>query len=112
MRTNAKYDRSLRVVMWWDAFLSAAAAVLAVVVSPVVAVLGVPRGALAALAVAVLVLAGVLAGCGAITAVLLARRLVAREYLMPPGLRVPLPSAMVPDFPEPSAAVSGAQRPG
>jgi hypothetical protein len=54
----------------------------------------------------------VLAGCGAVTAVLLARRLVAREYLMPAALRVPLPSAMVPDFPAPEAVVSGARRPG
>jgi len=107
-----KYDRTLRVVMWCDAFLSATAAVLAAIVSPVVAVLGLPRGALTALGVAVLACAGVLAGCGAVTAVLLARRMVARQYLMPVALRIPLPAAMVPEFPGPECTVSGARRPG
>ena len=106
MTSPTKYDRSLRIVMWWDAFLSAAAAVLAVIVSPVVAVLGVPPGARTALGIAVLVLAGVLAACGAVTAVLLARRMVARQYLMPAALRTPLPAAMVPEFPGPEAPAS------
>jgi hypothetical protein len=102
-----KYDRSLRVVIWCDAFLSAAAALLGAVVSPVVAVIGVPRGALTALGVTVLALAGVLAACGAITAVLLARRMAARQFLMPRALRIPLPAAMVPDFTEPDFAADG-----
>jgi hypothetical protein len=94
-----RYDRTLRVVMWLDAFLSAAVAVLCVIASPVVALLGLPYGVLAATGVAAIGCAAVLAGCGAVTGVLLMLRLRAGEYLLPIGLRLPLPAVMRPHLP-------------
>lgn len=82
--------------MWLDAFLSAALAVLGVVVSPVVAVVGVPRGVVFGLGVGAIGCALLLASFGAITAGLLIVRMRAGQYQMPPRLRLPLPAAMRP----------------
>ena len=91
-----QFDRTLRVVMWLDAFLSAALAVLGVVVSPVVAVVGVPHGVVFGLGVVAIGCALLLASFGAITAGLLIARMRAGQYQMPPRLRLPLPAAMRP----------------
>ena len=95
-RTDAKYDRTLRVVMWLDAFWSAAATLLAIGGSLAVALLGLPHGAHLAVGVGALVAAAFLAACGAVTGVLLMLRMNAGHYTMPPGLKVPLPRGMVP----------------
>jgi hypothetical protein len=99
MTTNraGRFDRTLRIVMWLDALLSAALAVVCVIVSPVLAVVGVPRGILPAIGVTVAVLAVLLAAFGAITAVAFLRRLRTGEYQMPVRLKLPLPAAMRPD---------------
>lgn len=93
----ARFDRTLRIVMWLDAFLSAALAVVCVLVSPVLAVVGVPAGVLPAVGITAAVLAALLAAFGAVTAVAFVRRLRAGEYLMPVSLRLPLPGGMRPD---------------
>ena len=93
---STKYDGTLRVVMWLDAFWSAAAALVAVVGTLLVALLGLPQSAFLAVGVGALVAAVFLAACGAVTAVLLLLRMNAGHYTMPPDLRVPLPRAMVP----------------
>jgi hypothetical protein len=103
-----RFDRTLRVVMWTDAFLSAAVAVLAAAVSPVVAAIGLPSGVLAAFAGAALGCAGLLAGCGAMTAVLLVLRVRAGVYVLPAGLRLPLPAVMRPPVDGGSGSESGA----
>ena len=99
MTTNPtrRFDRTLRVVMWLDAFLSAALAVVCVLVSPVLALIGVPAGVLPAIGVTAAASALLLAGFGAITAVVFVRRLRTGDYLMPARLRLPLPAAMRPD---------------
>ncbi len=89
-----RYDRTLRAVMWMDAFLSAAVVVVSVIESAVVAAFGVPRGMTFALGLAVIVCAVLLATFGAITGVLLMVRLRAGEYLLPAQLRLPLPAPM------------------
>lgn len=82
--------------MWWDAFLSAALAGLAVVASPVVAALGLPDGVLFGFGMATIGCALLLAAFGAITAVLLVLRLREGQYQLPARLRLPLPAAMRP----------------
>jgi hypothetical protein len=82
--------------MWLDAFLSAALAVLGVVVSPVVAAVGVPHSAVFGLGVVAIGCALLLASFGAITAGLLIVRMRTGQYQMPPRLRLPLPAAMRP----------------
>ena len=93
-----RYDRTLRAVMWMDAFLSAALMVIGVIASPIVAVVGVPRSMKFALGVATIACAVVLAAFGAITGVLLMVRLRAGEYLLPATLRLPLPEPMSPEL--------------
>ena len=93
-----RYDRTLRAVMWMDAFLSAAVVVVAVIASAVVAAFGVPRGMTFALGLAVIVCAVLLATFGAITGVLLMVRLRAGEYQLPAQLRLPLPAPMRPEL--------------
>jgi hypothetical protein len=90
-----RYDRTLRAVMWLDAFLSAAVGVIA---NPVVAAVGVPRGMTLAPGLAAIGCAVLLAAFGAITGVLLMVRLHAGEYLLPARLRLPLPPAMRPEL--------------
>ena len=89
--------------MWADAFLSAALAIVCAVASPIVAVLGLPRGILFGLGVSAIACAALLAGFGAITAVLLGLRMRAGHHLLPRHLRLPLPRAMVPDLDAASA---------
>src|SRR5688500_3216260 len=97
MNTNgSKYDGTLRVVMWLDAFWSAAATLIAIVGSLAVALLGLPHDAQLAVGVTALVAAVFLAACGAVTGVLLMLRMNAGQYTMPDDLRVPLPRGMVP----------------
>jgi hypothetical protein len=91
------FDRTLRVAMWLDAFLSAALAVVCVVVSPIVAIVGVPSSGLGAIGIVAAALAVLLAAFGAITAVVFVRRLRSGEYLMPARLKLPLPAAMRPN---------------
>ena len=93
---STRYDGTLRVVMWLDAFWSAAATLVAIVGSLAVALLGLPHGAQLAVGISALVAAAFLAACGAITGVLLMLRLNAGHYTMPRDLRVPLPHGMVP----------------
>jgi hypothetical protein len=94
--TAGRYDATLRVAMWLDAFWSAAATLVAVGGTLLVTVLGLPHGARLAVGVASLVAAVLLAACGAVTGVLLMLRMNAGHYTMPADLRVPLPRAMVP----------------
>jgi len=93
---SPRYDGTLRVVMWLDAFWSAAATLVAIGGSLAVALLGLPSGASRAVGISALVAAVFLAACGAITGVLLMLRMNAGHYAMPPDLRVPLPKGMVP----------------
>jgi hypothetical protein len=92
------YGRTLRAVMWMDAFLSAAVVVVGVIASAVAAAFGLPRGMTFALGLAVIVCAVLLATFGAITGVLLMVRLRAGEYLLPAQLRLPLPAPMRPEL--------------
>jgi ABC-type transport system involved in cytochrome c biogenesis permease component len=103
-----RYDRTLRAVMWMDAFLSAAVVVVAVIASAVVAAFGVPGGMTFALGLAVIVCAALLATFGAITGVLLMARLRAGEYLLPAQLRLPLPAPMRPELALVRSAGTGA----
>ncbi len=94
--TTAKYDGTLRVIIWLDVFWSVAAVLVSVAGSVVVAVLGLPDAAMGAVAATTLVAGVFLAATGAITAVLLMFRLHDGHFLMPPDLKIPLPSAMRP----------------
>jgi hypothetical protein len=97
VRPALRYDATLRVVMWMDAFLSLAMAAVCLVASPIVAVLGVPRSILFALGITSIVCAVLLAAFGAITAVVIMRRMHDGHYLLPAELRLPLPDGMRPD---------------
>jgi hypothetical protein len=96
MTGTSRYDGTLRVVMWLDAFWSAAATLVSIVGSLAVALLGLPHGAHLAVGITALVAAVFLALCGAVTGVLLMLRMNAGNYTMPRDLRVPLPRGMVP----------------
>jgi len=93
---STRYDATLRVVMWLDAFWSAAATLIAILGSLAVALLGLPQGAHLVVGISALVAAVFLAACGAVTGVLLMLRMNAGLYTMPRDLRVPLPRGMVP----------------
>ena len=95
-KNGTRYDGTLRVVMWLDAFWSAAATLIAIAGSLAVALLGLPHSAHLVVGVSTLVAAVFLAACGAVTGVLLMLRMNAGHYTMPPDLRVPLPRGMVP----------------
>jgi uncharacterized membrane protein len=95
-RQTSRYDRTLRVVMWMDAFLSVAMVVVCVIATPLVATLGVPQPVVFSLGVVSIVCAVLLAAFGAITAVALMRRMHAGVYHLPPDLRLPLPPGMRP----------------
>lgn len=82
--------------MWMDAFLSVALVVVGVIASPIVATLGVPHRMFFALALASVVCAVLLAGFGAITAVVLMLRMRSGLYFLPDALRLPLPAPMRP----------------
>lgn len=94
--TSTRYDATLRVVMWLDAFWSAVAVLVAALGSLAVGLLGLPHGAHLAVGISALVAAAFLAVCGAVTGVLLMLRMNAGHYTMPADLRVPLPRGMVP----------------
>ncbi len=93
---TTRYDATLRVVMWLDAFWSVAATLIAIGGALAVGLLGLPPGAHLAVGISALVAAIFLAACGAVTGVLLMLRMNAGHYTMPPDLRVPLPRGMVP----------------
>ena len=95
-KQGPRYDRTLAAVMWMDAFLSAALAVVCLVASPIVALAGLPHWMLTDLGIAALVLCGLLAAFGAITFVLIWLRMRAGHYWLPAGLRLPLPASMRP----------------
>jgi hypothetical protein len=91
-----RYDRTLRVVMWWDAFLSTALALLCVVASPVVAMFGMPHGIVLGVGLAAVGCAVLLAAFGAVTAVAFVLRLRSGDWSMPSDLRLPLPRQLRP----------------
>ena len=93
-----RYDGTLRVVMWLDAFWSVVATVVAVLGTVLVALLGLPDGAQRAVGMTAIAAAAFLALCGAVTGVLLLLRMNAGHYTMPPGMRVPLPRGMHPEI--------------
>lgn len=101
MRSNdpgpARYDRTLRIVMWLDAFLSVELVLVATVASPIIAVVGVAGSARLALGITALVCALLLAAFGAVTGVVLMLRMRAGAYFLPAELNLrPLPSGMRP----------------
>jgi hypothetical protein len=103
MRTNSgsgsrRYDRTLRVVMWMDAFLSVEVVVISAVATPIVATLGVSQRIVYGLGVTSMICAVLLAAFGAITAVALMVRMSGGQYLLPPSLKLPLPSGMRPEL--------------
>jgi hypothetical protein len=93
-----RYDRTLRVVMWMDAFLSVAMVVVCFFASPVVAIIGVPHGILLPVEVAIFVCALLLAAFGAITGVVLMMRMHAGVYYLPSELHLPLPPGLNPEL--------------
>lgn len=95
MRSSS--DRVLRAVMWMDAFLSAAMALVCVAASPVVATVAMPHAVVVGIVIASIGCAGLLAAFGAITGVLIMLRMRAGQYLLPPDLHLPLPAGMRPD---------------
>jgi hypothetical protein len=108
MNATEPFDRTLRAVLWMDAFLSEALVVVGVVTSPLIATVGVPTSLRFVVAVGAIVCGVLLAAFGAITAVLIAIRMRAGHYLLPPRLRLPLPPPMRPtrDYPRPPMARS------
>jgi Na+/melibiose symporter-like transporter len=94
--TRQSYDRTLRVVMWSDAFLSVAFVLVCTVVVPVVATLGVPDAALEAVGLTAVICGVLLAAFGAITAVALMLRMRSGLMHLPPRLWLPLPGGMRP----------------
>lgn len=92
--------------MWMDAFLSIALVVVCIIASPIMATVGIPQPIGTAVGLAALVCAVLLAAFGAITAVLLMRRMAAGYYLLPANLRLPLPKPMRP------AALTPPKHPG
>jgi hypothetical protein len=97
-RAMNRYDRTLRVVMWLDAFWSVAAVLVSVLGSLVVGLLGMPHSAHLAVGITSLVAAVFLAACGLATGVLLMLRMNAGEYTMPTAMHVPLPREMHPEI--------------
>lgn len=93
-----RYDRTLRVVMWLDAFLSLATVMVCLVALPVVAVFDVPAGLRLSIGLTAVTMGALLAGFGAVTAVALMLRTKAGTYTLPIGLRLPLPRPMCPDI--------------
>ena len=92
----SRYDRTLRSVMWMDAFLSVAMVIVCFIATPIVATVGVPHRIVFAVGVVSIVIAVLLAAFGAITAITLMLRMQAGDYFLPTLLRVPLPIGMNP----------------
>ncbi len=100
---KSRFDRTVRAVMWLDAFLSLALVAVCIVASPVFATVGVPAAVRFGLGLTALACAVLLAAFGAITAVLLMLRMRAGQYLLPADLRLPLPRPMRPSFSSPKS---------
>ena len=96
MTTGRRYDRTIRTVMWLDAFLSLAMVVAALLAVPLVAGLGMPHSIVRSVGIASIVCGILLAAFGAITAVVLMVRMRKGDYLLPHNLRLPLPGPMRP----------------
>ena len=92
-----RFDRTVRTVMWLDAFLSLAMVGVAVIAAPLAALLRVSPAIVRAMGVASIVSGVLLAAFGAITAVALMLRMRDGDYLLPTRLRLPLPDAMRPE---------------
>ncbi len=92
-----RYDLTIRVVMWLDAFWSVAF-VLAAPVAAAIAIVWTPSEVPEVVVVATFVSAAGLALCGAITGVLLIARMQRGHYYLPDDLRLPLPAFMRPDL--------------
>jgi hypothetical protein len=107
--TNS-FDRTVRAVMWMDAFLSVAMVAVCVVAAPVAATLPVPAGVQLAIGVTAIVSAVLLAAFGAITAVLLMLRMRSGQYFLPPALRLPLPEGMRPEIVVPTPTRASGSR--
>lgn len=98
IRRARRFDRTVRAVMWLDAFLSVAMVAVCIVASPVVATVGVPAAVRLGVGLAAIACAVLLAGFGAITAVLLMVRMQSGDYFLPSRLRLPLPPGMKPEL--------------
>lgn len=98
MRTTQRFERTLRAVMWLDAFLSVALVAVCLVATPIVATLGVPAAVVLTVGITAIVCAVLLAAFGAITAVALMIRMRDGHYLLPVRLRLPLPPGMRPSL--------------
>jgi len=97
VKPTYRYDRTLRVVMWMDAFLSVEMVVVCVIASPIAAIVGVTASIRLVLGIATLVCALLLAAFGAITGIVLMLRMRAGVYFLPAELNLrPLPSGMRP----------------
>lgn len=96
MTNRRRYDRTIRTVMWLDAFLSLAMVIAAIVAVPIVASVGVPPAIVRSVGIASIVCGVLLAAFGAITAVVLMLRMRDGDFLLPRELRLPLPGAMRP----------------
>ncbi|MGN6608465.1 MAG: hypothetical protein ACTHMS_15825 [Jatrophihabitans sp.] len=94
--TTARFDRTLRIVMWCDASLSTAIVAVGVIGAPVAAAVPMSDTARFVLAIAVLVTAVLLAAFGAVTAVVLMVRLHRGVPGLPPRLWLPLPDPLRP----------------
>lgn len=93
-----RFDRTVRTVMWLDAFLSVGLVAVGLLACPLLATVGVPAGLRFALGLGVIVCAVLLAAFGAITAVIIMMRMRAGQYLLPIDLRLPLPRPMRPSL--------------
>lgn len=96
--TAERFDRTVRTVMWMDAFLSVAMVAVCVVAAPLVAVTGAPHAVRLAVGLGSIVCAVLLAAFGAVTAVLLMMRMHEGNYLLPRKLYLPLPPGMRPEL--------------
>ncbi|MDQ2797453.1 MAG: hypothetical protein M3Y06_09865 [Actinomycetota bacterium] len=107
-----RFDRTLRVVMWMDGFLSVGLVVVGMIATPIVATIGVPKRLQFSLAITSIGCAVLLAAFGAITAVVLMVRMQAGQYFLPVDLRLPLPGPMRPSMPvSPTTAEAAVVRP-
>lgn len=96
MTNRRRYDRTIRTVMWLDAFLSLAMVGAAIVAVPVVAGAGLPHAVVRCVGIVSIVCGVLLAAFGAITAVVLMLRMRDGDFLLPRELRLPLPRPMRP----------------
>lgn len=94
--TSRPGDRTLRIVMWLDAFLSVTFVAAGLVAVPVLAALRVAGAARLAVGLVALVAGVLLAGFGAVTAVVLALRIRRGDHTLPTELWLPLPPVMRP----------------